>query len=99
MSKIGFPKKVLGKTKICDYPLFRKVEQNHFFKKASKILFPFPSRRESGDFVKKGFSKSYLNINPQKDLKNIQVNLSSILLKRSSSYTKFPVGLYDLIGV
>ena len=27
MSKIGFPEKVLGKTKICDYPLFKKVEQ------------------------------------------------------------------------
>ena len=27
MSKIGFPEKVLEKRKICDYPLFRKVEQ------------------------------------------------------------------------
>jgi hypothetical protein len=28
MSKIGFPEKVLEKRKICDYPLFEKVEQN-----------------------------------------------------------------------
>jgi hypothetical protein len=28
MSKIGFPEKVLGKRKICDYQLLRKVEQN-----------------------------------------------------------------------
>jgi hypothetical protein len=41
MSKIGFPEKVLGKTKICDYPLFRKVEQNRFFKKSEQTFVPF----------------------------------------------------------
>jgi hypothetical protein len=43
MSKIGFPKKVLEKRKMCDYPLFRKVEQNfeNFLEKWSKILRTF----------------------------------------------------------
>jgi hypothetical protein len=38
-------------------------------------------------------------INGQNNLKNFYPNLPSILFNNSSSYTKFPDGLYDLIGV
>jgi hypothetical protein len=45
MSKIGFPEKVLGKRKMCDYPLLGKVEQ-----KSTKTI---NSQKDLKDLMKK----------------------------------------------
>jgi hypothetical protein len=50
MSKIGFPEKVLGKTKICEFRFFEKSEQ-----KSTKTINP---QKDLKPFWQSGFAYS-----------------------------------------